>query len=155
MSTDRFETIARAKKVIQQIGLELAFVDAIKENGADGINDLVRQLESALDQETPEPIVEAMTTVRQWIDERVAADNKLSAVTIARLGDWQPWIDAAMMSWEYELPYPPFPEGWRIPEGAPAGPQEASPTRLPLPRPPRRLRPEVLERHSSPSRRWR
>jgi two-component system chemotaxis sensor kinase CheA len=128
MSTDRFETIARAKKVIQQIGLELAFVDAIKENGADGINDLVRQLESALDQETPEPIVEAMTTVRQWIDERVAADNKLSAVTIARLGDWQPWIDAAMMSWEYELPYPPFPEGWRIPEGAPAGPQEASPT---------------------------
>lgn len=128
MSTDRFETIAKAKKVIQQIGLELAFVDAVKENGADGINDLVRQLESALDQETPEPIVAAMTTVRQWIDERVAADNKLSAVTIARLSDWQPWIDAALMSWEYELPYPPFPEGWRILEGAPAGPQAASPT---------------------------
>jgi two-component system chemotaxis sensor kinase CheA len=128
MSNDRFETIAKAKKVIQQIGLELAFVDAVKENGADGINELVRQLESALDEETPEPIVEAMTTVRQWIDERVAADNKLSSVTIARLGDWQPWIDAALMSWEYELPYPPFPEGWRIPEGAPAGPQAASPT---------------------------
>lgn len=128
MSTDRFETIAKAKKVIQQIGLELAFVDAVKENGADGINELVRLLESALDEGTPEPIVAAMTTVRHWIDERVAADNKLSAVTIARLGDWQPWIDAALMSWEYELPYPPFPEGWRILEGAPAGPQTASPT---------------------------
>ncbi len=128
MSNDRFETIAKAKKVIQQIGLELAFVDAVKENGADGINELVRQLEATLDEETPEPIVEAMTTVRQWIDQRVAADNKLSSVTIARLGDWQPWIDAALMSWEYELPYPPFPEGWRIPEGAPAGLQAASPT---------------------------
>ena len=126
MSTDRFETIAKAKKVIQQIGLELAFVDAVKENGADGINDLVRQLESALDQETPEPIVEAMTTVRQWIDQRVAADNKLSAVTIARLGDWQPWVDAALMSWEYELPYPPSPEGWRTPEGASTAPLATS-----------------------------
>jgi two-component system, chemotaxis family, sensor kinase CheA len=126
MSTDRFETIAKAKKVIQQIGLELAFVDAVKENGVDGINDLVRQLESALDQETPEPIVEAMTTVRQWIDQRVAADNKLSAVTIARLGDWQPWVDAALMSWEYELPYPPSPEGWRTPEGASTAPLATS-----------------------------
>ena len=126
MSTDRFETIARAKKVIQQIGLELAFVDAVKENGADGINELVRQLESTLGEETPEPIVEAMATVRQWIDQRVAADNKLSSVTIARLGDWQPWVDAALMSWEYELPYPPSPEGWRTPEGATTAAQATS-----------------------------
>ena len=126
MSTDRFETITRAKKVVQQIGLELAFVDAVSENGAHGINELVRHLEAALGNDAPAPIAEAMVSVRRWIDERVGADNKLSSVTIARLGDWQPWIDAALTSWEYELPYPPFPEGWRIPEGA--RPAATSPT---------------------------
>jgi two-component system chemotaxis sensor kinase CheA len=137
MSNDRFETIARAKKVVQQIGLELAFVDAVKENGADGINELLRHLESALGNDSPEPVAEAMATVRQWIDQRVAADNKLSSVTIARLGDWQPWIDAALMSWEYELPYPPFPEGWRIPEGVPAPQTTAPPPAAAAPAPAR------------------
>jgi len=136
MSTDRFETITRAKKVVQQIGLELAFVDAVSENGADGINELVRHLEAALGNDAPAPIAEAMVSVRRWIDERVGADNKLSSVTIARLGDWQPWIDAALTSWEYELPYPPFPEGWRIPEGArPAATSPTSPAVEPAPAP--------------------
>ena len=48
MSTERFEIIGKAKKVIQQIGLELAFVDSVNENGIDGINELVRQLEAIL-----------------------------------------------------------------------------------------------------------
>ena len=116
MSTERFEIIGKAKKVIQQIGLELAFVDSVNENGIDGINDLVRQLEAILGGEEPEQIRAGMDAVRQWIDERVAIDNKLSSVCIARLGDWQPWIDAAVMSWEYQLSYPTFPEGWKKPE---------------------------------------
>jgi len=119
MSTERFEIISKAKKVIQQIGLELAFVDSVKENGIDGINELVRQLEAILGGEEPEQIRAGMDAVRQWIDERVAIDNKLSSVCIARLGDWQPWIDAAVMSWEYQLSYPTFPEGWKTPEGPP------------------------------------
>jgi len=118
MSTDRFAIIAKAKKLLQQIGLELAFVDSVKENGVDGINDLVKQLEGVLDGTEPEPIVSAMLAVRYWIDERVAADNRLSAVSIARMGDWQPWMDAAVMSWEYQLPYPALPEGWRVPAEA-------------------------------------
>ena len=118
MSTDRFAIIAKAKKLLQQIGLELAFVDSVKENGVDGINDLIKQLEGVLDGTEPEPIISAMLAVRHWIDERVAADNRLSAVSIARLGDWQPWMDAALMSWEYQLPYPALPEGWKVPAGA-------------------------------------
>ncbi len=122
MSTERFEIIGKAKKVIQQIGLELAFVDSVNENGIDGINDLVRQLEAILGGEEPEQIRAGMDAVRQWIDERVAIDNKLSSVCITRLGDWQPWIDAAVMSWEYQLSYPTFPEGWKTPEGPPPAP---------------------------------
>lgn len=122
MSTERFEIIGKAKKVIQQIGLELAFVDSVKENGIDGINELVRQLEAILGGEEPEQIRAGMDAVRQWIDERVAIDNKLSSVCIARLGDWQPWIDAAVMSWEYQLSYPTFPEGWKTPEVPPPAP---------------------------------
>ena len=122
MSTERFEIIGKAKKVIQQIGLELAFVDSVNENGIDGINELVRQLEAILGGEEPEQIRAGMDAVRQWIDERVAIDNKLSSVCIARLGDWQPWIDAAVMSWEYQLSYPTFPEGWKTPEGPPPAP---------------------------------
>ena len=122
MSTERFEIIGKAKKVIQQIGLELAFVDSVNENGIEGINDLVRQLEAILGGEEPEQIRAGMDAVRQWIDERVAIDNKLSSVCITRLGDWQPWIDAAVMSWEYQLSYPTFPEGWKTPEGPPPAP---------------------------------
>ena len=122
MSTERFEIIGKAKKVIQQIGLELAFVDSVNENGIDGINELVRQLEAILGGEEPEQIRAGMDAVRQWIDERVAIDNKLSSVCITRLGDWQPWIDAAVMSWEYQLSYPTFPEGWKTPEGPPPAP---------------------------------
>ena len=122
MSTERFEIIGKAKKVIQQIGLELAFVDSVNENGIDGINDLVRQLEAILGGEEPEQIRAGMDAVRQWIDERVAIDNKLSSVCITRLGDWQPWIDAAVMSWEYQLSYPTFPEGWKTPEVPPPAP---------------------------------
>ena len=127
MSTERFEIIGKAKKVIQQIGLELAFVDSVNENGIDGINDLVRQLEAILGGEEPEQIRAGMDAVRQWIDERVAIDNKLSSVCIARLGDWQPWIDAAVMSWEYQLSYPTFPEGWKTPEVAPPAPAVDAP----------------------------
>ena len=119
MSTERFEIIGKAKKVIQQIGLELAFVDSVKENGIDGINELVRQLETILGGSEPEEIRAGMDAVRQWIDERIAIDNKLSSVCIARLGDWQPWIDAAVMSWEYQLSYPALPEGWNTPEVPP------------------------------------
>ena len=68
-----------------------------------------------------------MDAVRQWIDERVAIDNKLSSVCIARLGDWQPWIDAAVMSWEYQLSYPPFPDGWKTPEVASPAPAASVP----------------------------
>lgn len=127
MSTERFEIIGKAKKVIQQIGLELAFVDSVKENGIDGINELVRQLEAILGGAEPEEIRAGMDAVRQWIDERVAIDNKLSSVCIARLGDWQPWIDAAVMSWEYQLSYPALPEGWKTPEVASPAPAATVP----------------------------
>lgn len=127
MSTERFEIIGKAKKVIQQIGLELAFVDSVKENGIDGINELVRQLEAILGGSEPEQIRAGMDAVRQWIDERIAIDNKLSSVCIARLGDWQPWIDAAVMSWEYQLSYPALPEGWKTPEVAPPAPAVDAP----------------------------
>ena len=60
MSTDRFAIIAKAKKLLQQIGLELAFVDSVKENGVDGINDLIKQLEGVLDGTEPEPIISGM-----------------------------------------------------------------------------------------------
>ena len=128
MSTERFEIIGKAKKVIQQIGLELAFVDSVKENGIDGINELVRQLEAILGGAAPEQIRAGMDAVRQWIDERIAIDNKLSSVCIARLVDWQPWIDAAVMSWEYQLSYPALPEGWKTPEVAPPAPAVDAPS---------------------------
>lgn len=130
MSTDRSETISRAGKVIQQIGLELAFVDAVKENGADGVNELVRHLEEALGDRAPGPITDAVAVARRWIDQRVAVDNTLSGVTIARLGEWHPWIEAAIASWEHDLPFPPMPEGWSGPEATP--PTGAVPETAPL-----------------------
>ena len=136
MTTDRFDPNAKAKKLLQQIGLELAFVDPVKENGVEGVNRLVTQLEEAIAGEAPEAIAAALIAVRSWIDERMADGNRLSAVCIARLGDWQPWMEAAVVSWEYQLPFPPLPDDWQVAAAVPAAaapPAAATPASPPAP----------------------
>lgn len=111
MTLDPFVAIGQAHNLLQKLGLELAFVDPLEENGLDSVDGLVRQLESVLAQ-TPEPIPTALLVARTWIDERLQTDGRFSATTIARFLVWQPWLDAAVNAWEDLAPIPTLPAVW-------------------------------------------
>ena len=130
MSDDTKPFTGKVKTLLQHIALELAFVDPVQENGVDGIHDLLTQLTELLTgvsgsrgTDTLEFIRLAQRAARRWIDERIAADSRLTAETIQRLHEWQPWMESAVTAWEYNLPCPTLPDGW----------QDVAPTVAPLP----------------------
>ena len=130
MSDDTKPFTGKVKTLLQHIALELAFVDPVQESGVDGIHDLLTQLTELLTgvsgshgTDTLEFIRLAQRAARRWIDERIAADSRLTAETIQRLHEWQPWMESAVTAWEYNLPCPTLPDGW----------QDVAPTVAPLP----------------------
>ena len=130
MSDDTKPFTGKVKTLLQHIALELAFVDPVQESGVDGIHDLLTQLTELLTgasgsrgTDTLDVIRLAQRAARRWIDERIAADSRLTAETIQRLHEWQPWMESAVTAWEYLLPCPTLPDGW----------QDVAPTVAPLP----------------------
>ena len=130
MSDDIKPFTGKVKTLLQHIALELAFVDPVQESGVDGIHDLLTQLTELLTgvsgshgTDTLDVIRLAQRAARRWIDERIAADSRLTAETIQRLHEWQPWMESAVTAWEYLLPCPTLPDGW----------QDVAPTVAPLP----------------------
>ncbi|MCX7390969.1 MAG: chemotaxis protein CheA [Planctomycetia bacterium] len=130
MSDDIKPFTGKVKTLLQHIALELAFVDPVQESGVDGIHDLLTQLTELLTgvsgshgTDTLDVIRLAQRAARRWIDERIAADSRLTAETIQRLHEWQPWMESAVTAWEYNLPCPTLPDGW----------QDVAPTVAPLP----------------------
>ncbi len=130
MSDDTKPFTGKVKTLLQHIALELAFVDPVQESGVDGIHDLLTQLTELLTgvsgshgTDTLDVIRLAQRAARRWIDERIAADSRLTAETIQRLHEWQPWMESAVTAWEYNLPCPTLPDGW----------QDVAPTVAPLP----------------------
>ena len=130
MSDDTKPFTGKVKTLLQHIALELAFVDPVQESGVDGIHDLLTQLTELLTgvsgsrgTDTLDVIRLAQRAARRWIDERIAADSRLTAETIQRLHEWQPWMESAVTAWEYLLPCPTLPDGW----------QDVAPPVAPLP----------------------
>ena len=130
MSDDIKPFTGKVKTLLQHIALELAFVDPVQESGVDGIHDLLTQLTELLTgvsgshgTDTLDVIRLAQRAARRWIDERIADDSRLTAETIQRLHEWQPWMESAVTAWEYNLPCPTLPDGW----------QDVAPTVAPLP----------------------
>ena len=130
MSDDIKPFTGKVKTLLQHIALELAFVDPVQESGVDGIHDLLTQLTELLTgvsgshgTDTLDVIRLAQRAARRWIDERIATDSRLTAETIQRLHEWQPWMESAVTAWEYNLPCPTLPDGW----------QDVAPTVAPLP----------------------
>ena len=117
MPDDQKPSTGKVKNLLQQIALELAFVDPVQENGVDGIHDLLTQLAELFagigGTAAPDFIQVAQRAAGRWIDERIAADSRLTAETIQRLHEWQPWMESAVTAWEYNLPCPTLPDGWQ------------------------------------------
>jgi two-component system chemotaxis sensor kinase CheA len=101
-------------KLLQQIGLELAFVDPVQENGIAGLKTPIASLSKAVGGDAPEPVQGALAAARQWLDERAAADGKLTDEVIAKLKEWHPWLISAVDAWEQGTKLPASP-AWLAP----------------------------------------
>jgi two-component system chemotaxis sensor kinase CheA len=114
MATDQPASSEEVVKLLQQIGLELAFVDPVQENGIAGLQTPIAALFAAVGGKAPEPVLAALTAARQWLDERAAADGKLTDDAIAKLKEWHPWLISAVDAWEQGTE-PPANPAWATP----------------------------------------
>lgn len=93
-------------KSIQQIGLELAFVDPIAENSVEPLRSLVSALDAKIGEDGPAPIRAALAAARGWLGEGAAADGTLTDHAIANLKAWHLWLTSALDAWEQGGPIP-------------------------------------------------
>jgi len=114
MATDQPASSEEVVKLLQQIGLELAFVDPVQENGIAGLKTPIASLSKAVGGDAPEPVQGALAAARQWLDERAAADGKLTDEVIAKLKEWHPWLISAVDAWEQGTKLPASP-AWLAP----------------------------------------
>jgi two-component system chemotaxis sensor kinase CheA len=124
MATNQPASSEEVVKLLQQIGLELAFVDPVQENGIAGLQTPITALPAAVGGDAPEPVLAALAAARRWLDERAAADGKLTDDVIAKLKEWHPWLISAVDAWEQGTEPPAIP-AWL----APAKSSHASPAR--------------------------
>ena len=128
MTSSQGDLHATLDSLLQQIGLELAFVDVAQENGIAGMHEQVLALAAALDSaaEVPEPIRQAVAAARCWLDERSAADARFTEETIASFNEWHPWLGTALAAWAHGQPCAAVPAGWAVATAAQAAPPAAA-----------------------------
>jgi len=114
MATNQPASSEEVVKLLQQIGLELAFVDPVQENGIAGLQTPITALPAAVGGDAPEPVLAALTAARRWLDERAAADGKLTDDVIAKLKEWHPWLISSVDAWEQGTKLPAIP-AWLAP----------------------------------------
>ena len=117
--------------LLQQIGLELAFVDVDEENGIAGVREQVLALAAALDSaaDVPEPVRQAVAAARCWLDERSAVDARFTKETIASFNAWHPWLGTALTAWAHGQPCAAVPAGWAAAAASSAAPPAAAPAK--------------------------
>ena len=103
--------------LLQQIGLELAFVDAEQENGIRGVRDLVLSLEQAVGTAAPGPILQGVAAARAWLDDRAAVDSRFTRETIESFNQWHPWFTTALAAWVQGEKCPEIPASWATAAG--------------------------------------
>ena len=103
---------AQLDTLLQQVGLELAFVDTTRENGVDAFREQVLLLDEAIGADAPAPIQQAMAAARVWLDEMAAADGCFTEEAIATFNAWHPWLGTALASWASGQPCAEAPADW-------------------------------------------
>jgi len=103
---------AQLDTLLQQVGLELAFVDTTRENGVDAFREQVLLLDEAIGADAPAPIQQAMAAARAWLDEMAAADGCFTEEAIATFNAWHPWLGTALASWASGQPCAEAPADW-------------------------------------------
>ena len=140
MTSSQGDLHATLDTLLQQIGLELAFVDVAQENGIAGVREQVLAFAAALGStaDVPEPIRQAVTAARSWLDERSAVDSRFTAETITAFNEWHPWLANALTAWAHGQSCAAVPAGWTVVAApSPATPSVPTPSTKPTAAPAR------------------
>lgn len=100
---------AQVGGLLEQLGLELAFTSA-GTAASPAINDVLARLDAAC-AGGPAAIRQAVAACRHWLATN-GARGQLTAETIRKISDWQPWMVAAALAWERGQPLEPMPAEW-------------------------------------------
>jgi two-component system chemotaxis sensor kinase CheA len=117
-----------ARCLLDQVGLELAFLDlAASGGGAAGASllRLVDQLRPAAES-APEPIPSLIATALGWMARLPHAPPAEVAVFADRLADWHGWMIEAVTAWERGQSLPPVPPSLTAPDDRPASASAAT-----------------------------
>ena len=114
-----------ADALLQQFGLELAFVEPGRPGAGASLVAIVGKLQPLCGQ-APAPIGVAIAACLRWLDGSARSTGVLTAADLENLGIWQPWMVTAVMAWDRGQAVPAAPEAWV----AAAGAAMPSPNRL-------------------------
>ena len=115
----------QADALLQQFGLELAFVEPGRPGAGASLVAIVGKLQPLCGQ-APAPIGVAIAACLRWLDGSARSTGVLTAADLENLGIWQPWMVTAVMAWDRGQAVPAAPEAWV----AAAGVAMPSPNRL-------------------------
>ena len=115
----------QADALLQQFGLELAFVEPGRPGAGASLVAIVGKLQPLCGQ-APAPIGVAIAACLRWLDGSARSAGVLTAADLENLGIWQPWMVTAVMAWDRGQAVPAAPEAWV----AAAGAAMPSPNRL-------------------------
>ena len=115
----------QADALLQQFGLELAFVEPGRPGAGASLVAIVGKLQPLCGQ-APAPIGVAIAACLRWLDGSARSTGVLTAADLENLGIWQPWMVTAVMAWDRGQAVPSAPEAWV----AAAGATMPSPNRL-------------------------
>lgn len=115
--TDSTGGAAAALALLQQLALELAFVGPTP-TAAVSLGEMLGRIDAAC-ATAPGPVRQAVAACRHWLS-RDASGGGLTAETIRRVNDWQPWMVEAVMAWDQGRQPPAVPEAWAVAAARPA-----------------------------------
>jgi len=106
-----------ADALLQQFGLELAFVEPGRPGAGASLVAIVGKLQPLCGQ-APAPIGVAIAACLRWLDGSARSTGVLTAADLENLGIWQPWMVTAVMAWDRGQAVPAAPAAWVAAAGA-------------------------------------
>jgi two-component system chemotaxis sensor kinase CheA len=110
--TESAGNAARASALLEQLALDLAFVQA-GTTPASSICGLVARIDEAC-VAAPQAVRHAIAACRRWLGG-AEKEGPLTADMIRELHAWQPWMVAATLAWERGQDPAPLPDAWAAP----------------------------------------
>jgi two-component system chemotaxis sensor kinase CheA len=122
MPSDSPSPPATARRLLQQIGLEMAFFDPATVGGGPAgtvLTGLLAELQSACDT-APAPILNLLSAARERMGRLSATDSALGDHATDWLSAWHGWTDEAVTAWGRSQPLPSVPPSLEaVPAAAP------------------------------------